>query len=198
MDSSSVFIPRIDGIGGICAVVGVCVVAWFSLLKSDSAADELEHIRDSQLQMHTEHSRLQKAIQRNVSEWRKLKRQAEQEGKLDEQMPVQDRLRAVRELADQHGWADVHIMPVQWRSAIDVAEQTFSINSRASFRQMVAFFAAFERSDTWADISHLTVTPPAQRDQTGSAGDAQAKQDDGFHVDLILNFYSSYVTSDES
>ena len=39
---------------------------------------------------------------------------------------------------------------------------------------------------------------PAQRDQTGSAGDAQAKHDDKFHVDLTLSFYSSYVTSDES
>ena len=189
MGLKSMIMPRVDAIGAMCAVLGICTVAWFSVLKSDSAADELEHITDSQGEMRTEHTRLQKTIQLNVAEWRKLKRQAEQEGKLDEQMPVQDRLRAVRELADRHGWADVHIMPVQWRSAIDVAEQTFSINSRADFRQLVSFFSAFEGSDTWADISHLTIEP---------LSGAKAKYDMDFRVDLTLNFYSSYVTHEES
>ena len=183
MSSKRLVIPRVDGIGSILMVAGLCTFAWFGPLKADSAADELEQIRTAQLEMQTEHSRLQKAFERNVVEWRSLKEKARREGKLDEQLPVQERLRAVRELADSHGWRDVHIMPVQWRSAIDVAEQTFSISASASYHQLLSFFQAFERSDTWADISHLAIKPLLK----------EQSSEQQCQLELTLNFYSSYV-----
>lgn len=183
MSLKRLVIPRVDGIGSILMAAGLCTFAWFGPLKADSAAGELEQIRNAQLEMQTEHSRLQRAIERNVAEWRSLKEKAEREGKLDEQLPVQERLRAVRELADSHGWRDVHIMPVQWRSAVDVAEQTFSISAGASYHQLLSFFRAFERSDTWADISHLVIKPLLQE----QSGEHQCQ------LELTLNFYSSYV-----
>lgn len=183
MSSNRLVIPRVDGIGSILMVAGLCIFAWFGPLKADSAAVELEQIRSAQLEMQTEHSRMQKAIGRNVAEWRSLKEKAQREGKLDEQLPVQERLRAIRELAGQHGWRDVHIMPVQWRSAVDVAEQTFSISATVSYYQLLSFFQAFERSDTWADISHLAIKPLLKE----QSGEQQCQ------LELTLNFYSSYV-----
>lgn len=183
MSSKRHIIPRVDGIGSILVAAGLFTFAWFGSLKADSAAGELEEIRSSQIDLQTEHSKLQKAIERNVAEWRSFKEKAQLEGKLDEQLPVQERLRAVRELADAHGWRDVHIMPVQWRSAVDVAEQTFSISANASYHQLLSFFQAFERSDTWADISHLVIKPSEQE----KSGEHECQ------LELTLNFYSSYV-----
>ncbi len=189
MRSNRLVMARIDGVGGAVVLAGICTVTWFGSLKTDSAADQLEQMRNNQLDMQVEHYRLQKAIERNVAEWRSLKEKAQREGNLDDQLSVQERLRAIREMADRHGWDDVQIMPVQWRSAIDVAEQTFSISSRATYYEMISFLKAFERSDTWADISHLAIKPI----RTDHVHDEQQCQ-----LELTLNFYSSYVPDGET
>lgn len=187
MGIQGLFIPRVDGIGGTVVMLGICVAAWFGPLKADSAAEALEGITNTQHEMQAEHSRLQKAIQVNMDQWRALKEQARREGNLDDQLPVQDRLRTIREMAARHGWHDLQIMPVQWRSAVDVAEQTFSISGRAEYYELISFFKSFEQSETWADISHLSIEPV--RDPS-SHGEMECR------VALTLNFYSSYVDED--
>ncbi|MCH8854241.1 MAG: hypothetical protein IID41_16555, partial [Planctomycetes bacterium] len=118
MDSPRVHVTLVDAIGGVVVLAALCVAACFGPLKAHSAADQLDQLMDQQSEMQTEYSRLQKIIEQNVAEWRTLKDQARREGKLDDQLPVQDRLRAVRELAERQGFNDIQIMPVQWRSAV--------------------------------------------------------------------------------
>ena len=189
MDSPRVHLTLVDAVGGVVVLAALCVAAWFGPLKAHSAADQLGELTDQQLEMQTEHSRLQKAIERNVAEWRTLKEEARREGKLDDQLPVQDRLRAVRELAERQGFNDIQIMPVQWRSAVDVAEQTFSLTATVGYLELMSFFRAFERSATWADISHLSIKPIA----APPAGRAQQ-----YDLEITVNFYSSYEQDDET
>lgn len=188
MGIQGLLIPRIDAIGGAVVLLGICVAAWFGPLKADSAAEALEGITNTQLEMQAEHSQLQKAIQINMDQWRALKERAQREGNLDDQLPVQDRLRTIREMATRHGWHDLQIMPVQWRSAVDVAEQTFSISGRAGYHELISFFKSFEQSKTWADISHLSVEPIRG---ASVGGEMECR------VELTLNFYSSYVNEDD-
>lgn len=189
MLSKSFFTTRIDVIGASITFIGLCVGVWFGLLKSDSAAAELGDILGRQIDIQSEHSSLQKTVEYHLTEWRRLKDQAKAEGKLDDQAPVQDRLRAVREMADRHGWEDVQIMPVQWRRAADVAEQTFQISATADYIELMSFFRAFESDSAWADISHLNIRPA----QKGNGANIQHCR-----VDMTLNFYSSYEDTDET
>ncbi len=189
MDSPRVHVTLVDAIGGGAVLAALCVAAWFGPLKAYSAADQLGQLTDQQFEMQAEHSRLQKAIERNVAEWQTLKEEARREGKLDDQLPVQDRLRAVRELAERQGFNDIQIMPVQWCSAVDVAEQTFSLTAKVGYFELMSFFKAFERSATWADISHLSIKQIA----VTPAGYGQQ-----FDLEITVNFYSSYEQGDET
>lgn len=189
MDSPRIHLTLVDAIGGVAVLAALCVAAWFGPLKAHSAADQLDQLMDLQAEMQTAHSRLQKAIERNVAEWQTLKEKARREGKLDDQLPVQDRLRAVRDLAERQGFNDIQIMPVQWRSAVDVAEQTFSITAKVGYFELMSFFKAFERSATWADISHLSIKQIA----VTPAGHGQQ-----FDLEITVNFYSSYEQGDET
>ena len=176
-------ITRIDVLGVAVTLVGAGVGLWFGVARSDSAAQELDLILDRRMDMQTEHSTLQNAIQRDQGEFQQLQKQARREGNLDDQKPVQVRLRGIRNMADQHGWSDVQIMPVQWRSAADVAEQTFSITAVAGYMELLAFAAEFEASSTWADVSHLSIEPLSKQ----KAADLQRCK-----LEVTLNFYSSY------
>ncbi len=189
MNAPRVHLTLVDAIGGAVALAALCVAAWFGPLKAHSAAEQLVQLTDQQLEMQTEHSRLQQAIERNVTEWRALKEDARREGKLDDQLPVQDRLRAVRELAERQGFDDIQIMPVQWRSAVDVAEQTFSLTAKVGFSELMSFLKAFERSATWADISHLSIKPIA-------ATPADHRQ--LYDLEITVNFYSSFEQDSEN
>ncbi|MCH8965168.1 MAG: hypothetical protein IIB58_09420 [Planctomycetes bacterium] len=192
MDSPRVHVTLVDAIGGVVVLAALCVAACFGPLKAHSAADQLDQLMDQQSEMQTEYSRLQKIIEQNVAEWRTLKDQARREGKLDDQLPVQDRLRAVRELAERQGFNDIQIMPVQWRSAVDVAEQTFSLTATVGYIELMSFFKAFERSATWADISHLSIKPIAVTPAGTGAGHGQQ-----YDLEITVNFYSSYEQDDE-
>lgn len=173
---------RIDALGGAVASLGLVAALWFGLLKSDSAAQELEQIKDQRIDMQTEHSKLQKMMQSIVAEQAALRATATREGHLDDPLPVQDRLRAVRERFDQHRWLDVQIMPQQWRSAVDVTEQSFTVTARAGYFEILSFFRAFETGSDWADISHLTIRPIT------SSNAASIGQ---YQLEMTLNFYSN-------
>ena len=180
-----VFTP-IDLAGGLLVVAGLSVMVWFGWLKRDSAALELDQIRNQTTDMQSEHSRLQKIIARSQLEYQQTKESAEREGKLVTQLDLEDRLRGFRDLTGHHGWTDLQIIPVQWRSAEDVAEQTFNVTATCTYEQLLNFFHDFEVSSNWADISYF---------KAAAAPKAFLDTPEQCTVEFTLHFYSGYTAS---
>ena len=180
---------RIDAAGVVVVLSALAIAGWFGLFKTNSATAELHDVLDRQVDLQTQHSRLQKLIGKYATDWEQLKIEAESRGNLDTQEPPELRLRAIRRMAERHGWINLGIMPVQWRHVTDVAEQTFSITAEAPYTDILAFLKEFEESRLWADISHFTVKPIARR----SIDDPKLCK-----LEITLNFYSSFDADDKS
>lgn len=189
MNNLPLTITKIDVVGSICTLLAVIVAVYFGLIKSDSAAEELHELRSRQIDAQAEHSQLQKITQRNLAEYRSMREAAAREGKLDDQLRVDQRISAFRNMVARHGWEGLQIMPLEWRSAADVGERSFKVTATCKYHELLAFFREFEESKVWADISHLQILPVEI---------VELGQEQRCTVELTLNFYESYTPSDQS
>lgn len=183
------FMTPVD-IGGPVAVLGaVSVMLWLGWFKTDSATVELARLRHHQMDKQAQHSALQKEIESNEAQYREHADLAQSEGKLEQESPIVQRLRSVRESALAVGWADWQMMPLKTSYAADVVEESFTVTAQAGYAQLGAFLQDFEGSAGWADISHLRIVPVARK-----TTDDMEKCD----IELVLHFYRSNSPSGSS
>ncbi|MCG3136671.1 MAG: hypothetical protein HJJLKODD_00506 [Phycisphaerae bacterium] len=174
-------VMRIDLIGCGLVVVALGLTTYFGGLRQNAASAQLSDIWRESFDIQERSSQLQRDFDKYEADYKQKYSDAEKAGKLDDQIPIEDRLTNVRQMATDHGWQDWQIAPGPTHVAVDVRERTFIVTGVATYAQLMQFLHDFEESTTWADISHFRITP---RRITGLSDECD--------VEFTLNFYSSY------
>jgi hypothetical protein len=137
-------------------------------------------MRVRQLELQTDHSRLQRARQHSEDAIRERLAEAAAEGLIHGTERINDWLSAARQMAEAHGWRDVSYLPLADTRAQRYVEHRFAVTATARFADVLAMLAEFERSPRSAGISHLSLRP---LDGAETAGTGLCS------VDLILDIY---------
>jgi hypothetical protein len=170
----------VDAAGLTAVLCALATALWLTQLDPGSARAELADIRVRQLELQTDHSRLQRARQQAEDAIREQLAGAEAEGLIHGTERINDWLSAARQMAEAHGWRDVSYLPLADTRAQRYVEHRFAVSATARFADVLAMLVEFERSPHSAGISHLGLRP---LDAAEPAGMGLCS------VDLILDLY---------
>ena len=84
--------------------------------------------------------------------------QAKNEGRLLENSPMEQNLKLLTELVERQSLLLTKVTPGSFNQSENIAQRRFLLKSSGRFEDMVSFFAQFETSPFWADVTHVKIT----------------------------------------
>ncbi|MCH9003020.1 MAG: hypothetical protein IIC02_10640 [Planctomycetes bacterium] len=141
-------------------VLAGCLVAsvWFLFVQSNATTREIGVLRSRAGDVRRELTSVRQLAEQKSSERTATRRELDATGQLPTRTPVDQYSQTVLDLAARFGLRVIRQNPVAPRTYPGLLEQRYAYELHGATRDFVAFFAAVEQTNFWADISYLRLT----------------------------------------
>ena len=146
-------------------VVGAGVLAgflvtsvWFLFVQSNATTREMAALRSRAANVRRELTSVRQLAEQKSSERTATRRELDATGQLPTRTPVDRYSQTVLDLAARFQLRVIRQNPVAPRTYPGLLEQRYAYEMHGATRDFVAFFAAVEQTNFWADISYLRFT----------------------------------------
>jgi hypothetical protein len=151
----------IDLIGGGLALACVGGFVWFTTLRPDQTAREVDRLNGLIRSAQRELSVMRVDRDRERSLLRARLAQLEESGDLPMETPVEEYFRSLSAMAKEYGLRVIRHNPLGHRTYPGLLERRYAYEITGATTDIMRFFQALERADFWADIGYLKITGTA-------------------------------------
>lgn len=147
----------IDAAGALCVLMGGAGALWLLLVQTQDTTAALRSVQtliasaEADLRMAEATSKRQRAARIG------LQSSLDSVGRLPEETPIEDYFRELSRLAARHRVRIILQSPLSPRRYPGLLEERFAYEVTAATADLVAFLAAIERTNFWADVSYLVL-----------------------------------------
>lgn len=138
-------------------VLAGCLVmsVWLLFVRSNETTREISVLRSRVGDVRRELTSVRQHAEQESSELSTTQRELEAIGQLPTRTPVDRYSQTLLDLAARFGLRVIRQNPVAPRTYPGLLEQRYAYELQGATRDFVAFFAAVEQTNFWADISYL-------------------------------------------
>ena len=138
-------------------MLAVCLVTsvWFLFVRSDETTREISVLRSRVGDVRQELTSVRQLVEKKSSELITTRRELDATGQLPSRTPVDQYSQTVLDLAARFRLRVIRQNPVAPRTYPGLLEQRYAYELHGATRRFVAFFAAVEQTNFWADICYL-------------------------------------------
>lgn len=138
-------------------VLAACLVTsvWFLFVQSNETTREIGVLRSRAADVRRDLTAVRRLAEQKSSERTATRRELDATGQLPTRTPVDQYSQTVLDLAARFDLRVIRQNPVALRTYPGLLEQRYAYELRGATRDFVAFFAAVEQTNFWADISYL-------------------------------------------
>lgn len=157
-------------------VLAGCLVTsvWFLFVQSNATTREIAALRSRAANVRRELTSVRQLAEQKSSERTATRRELDATGQLPTRTPVDRYSQTLLDLAARFQLRVIRQNPVAPRTYPGLLEQRYAYEMHGATRDFVAFFAAVEQTNFWADISYLrfgdggTSGPDSSHDRVAS------------------------------
>ncbi|MCH7923924.1 MAG: hypothetical protein IIC51_00175 [Planctomycetes bacterium] len=141
-------------------VLAGCLVTsvWFLFVQSNETTREMAALRSRAANVRRDLTSVRQLAEQKSSERTATRRELDATGQLPTRTPVDRYSQTVLDLAARFELRVIRQNPVAPRTYPGLLEQRYAYEMHGATRDFVAFFAAVEQTNFWADISYLRFT----------------------------------------
>ncbi|MCH8150358.1 MAG: hypothetical protein IH987_20670 [Planctomycetes bacterium] len=138
-------------------VLAACLVTsiWFLFVRSSETTREISVLRNRAGSVRRDLTSVRQLAEQKRAELTAIRKKLDATGQLPTRTPVDQYSQTVLDLAARFRLRVIRQNPVAPRTYPGLLEQRYAYEIRGATGDFIAFFAAVEQTDFWADISYL-------------------------------------------